>query len=84
MSEKIDEIGLVVQLVAATFNSTASMTELVMDHQAREIKRLKAELSAIRYCINECFSTPYMPREGTILDAIYPSLDLIESFIKDS
>lgn len=84
MTEISDEVKTVVSLMSASHSMTNSMTEQVIKNLQFEIKMLKAERTAIRVGVALCFDGPYMPRESTIIGAVHPSLELIESFMEET
>lgn len=72
---------LVVRLMQANHqNLVAVMNRQIENLEARVLAR-EAELAAIRFRINELFSTEFMPTSDAILQAVFaPSRKFMEEF----
>lgn len=74
---------LVAQVMQASMNRTQSMTEMVMEDYKHTIARLEAKLWLIQENVHDLCTRAYVPNPARIIDALYPSDELIDATVQD-
>ena len=72
---------LVAQIITANAAATAAATDSVIDHLEYRVKRVEATLAIVRECIGHLHAGPWQPSQASVLEALWPSDELIEAWI---
>lgn len=74
---------LVAQVMWASMGHTQSMTEMVMQDYKNTVARLEAKLWLIQENVHDLCTRGYVPNPAQIIDALYPTDELIDATVQD-
>jgi hypothetical protein len=77
-----DSTALILTLMQQSTKDAAFTTNALMHGYRDEASRLRAELAAIRWAMQNLFKDGFQPSESRIINALWPSSDLIQDLLE--
>lgn len=76
-----DAAALVMQIMAQNSKDASYISNQLVDAYQKTAERNQAIIDAIRWKMRRLFDSGYQPSESSIVNALWPSEELIEEFL---